>query len=75
MKLDYYKSGKSSGKRSAELDYAGLLKVLEEPRLRTICDAFRGGDAEAKKNLPCIAYMGRSKTGQRKADLMSRRGS
>ena len=70
MKLDYYKSGKSSGKRTAELDYAGLLKVLEEPRLRTICDAFRGGDAEAKKNLPCIAYMGRSKTGQRKADLM-----
>jgi hypothetical protein len=47
MKLDYYKSGKSSGKRTAELDYAGLLKVLEEPRLRTICDAFRGGDAEA----------------------------
>ena len=38
MKLDYYKSGKSSGKRTAELDYAGLLKVLEEPRLRTICD-------------------------------------
>ncbi len=74
MKLDYYKSGKSSGKRSAELDYAGLLKVLEEPRLRTICDAFRGGDAEAKKNLPCIAYMGRSKTGQRKADLMEPTG-
>ena len=74
MKLDYYKSGKSSGKRTAELDYAGLLKVLEEPRLRTICDAFRGGDAEAKKNLPCIAYMGRSKTGQRKADLMEPTG-
>ena len=74
MKLDYYKSGKSSGKRTAELDYAGLLKVLEEPRLRTICDAFRGGDAEAKKNLPCIAYMGRSKTGQRKADLMAPTG-
>ncbi len=74
MKLDYYKSGKSSGKRSAELDYAGLLKVLEEPRLRTICDAFRRGDAEAKKNLPCIAYMGRSKTGQRKADLMEPTG-
>ena len=74
MTLDYYKSGKSSGKRTAELDYAGLLKVLEEPRLRTICDAFRGGDAEAKKNLPCIAYMGRSKTGQRKADLMEPTG-
>ena len=74
MKLDYYKSGKSSGKRTAELDYASLLKVLEEPRLRTICDAFRGGDAEAKKNLPCIAYMGRSKTGQRKADLMEPTG-
>ena len=74
MKLDYYKSGKSSGKRSAELDYAGLLKVLEEPRLRKLCDAFRGGDAEAKKNLPCIAYMGRSKTGQRKADLMEPTG-
>ena len=74
MKLDYYKSGKSSGKRTAELDYAGLIKVLEEPRLRTICDAFRGGDAEAKKGLPCIAYMGRSKTGQRKADLMEPTG-
>jgi hypothetical protein len=74
MKLDYYKSGKSSGKRSAELDYAGLLKVLEEPRLRKLCDAFRGGDAEAKKNLPCIAYMGRSKTGQRKAELMEPTG-
>ena len=74
MKLDYYKSGKSSGKRSAELDYAGLLKVLEEPRLRKLCDAFRGGDAEAKTNLPCIAYMGRSKTGQRKADLMEPTG-
>ena len=74
MKLDYYKSGKSSGKRTAELDYAGLLKVLEEPRLRKLCDAFRGGDAEAKKNLPCIAYMGRSKTGQRKAELMEPTG-
>ena len=74
MKLDYYKSGKSSGKRSAELDYAGLLKVLEEPRLRKLCDAFRAGDAEANKNLPCIAYMGRSKTGQRKADLMEPTG-
>ncbi len=74
MKLDYYKSGKSSGKRSAELDYAGLLKVLEEPRLRKLCDAFRGGDAEAKKDLPCIAYMGRSKTGQRKADQMEPTG-
>ena len=74
MKLDYYKSGKSSGKRTAELDYAGLLKVLEEPRLRTLCDAFRSGDAEAKKGLPCIAYMGRSKTGQRKADLMEPTG-
>ncbi len=74
MKLDYYKSGKSSGKRSAELDYNELLKVLEEPRLKTLCDAFRAGDAEAKKNLPCIAYMGRSKTGQRKAELMEPTG-
>jgi hypothetical protein len=74
MKLDYYKSGKSSGKRTAELDYNELLKVLEEPRLKTLCDAFRGGDAEAKKNLPCIAYMGRSKTGQRKAELMEPTG-
>ena len=74
MKLDYYKSGKSSGKRTAELDYAGLLKVLEEPRLKKLCEAFRGGDAEAKKGLPCIAYMGKSKTGQRKAELMEPTG-
>ncbi len=74
MLLDYYKSGKSSGKRSAELDYAGLLKVLEEPRLKKLCDAFRAGDAEAKKNLPCIAFMGHSKTGQRKAELMEPTG-
>ena len=74
MKLDYYKSGKSSGKRTAELDYVGLLKVLEEPRLKKLCDAFRGGDAEAKKGLPCIAYMGKSKTGQRKAELMEPTG-
>ena len=74
MQLDYFKSGKSSGKRTAELGYAELLKVLEEPRLRTLCDAFRAGDAEAKKNLPCIAYMGRSKNGQRKAELMEPTG-
>ena len=70
MKLDYYKSGKSSGKRTAELDYAGLLKVLEEPRLRTICDAFRGGDAEAKKNLP---WKSAARSATLKASHLSRR--
>ncbi len=74
MKLDYYKSGKSSGKRSAEIDYPNLLKVLEEPNIKMLCDAFRAGNAEAKKSLPCIAYMGRSKTGQRKAELMEPTG-
>ncbi len=74
MKLDYYKKGSSSGRRSAELDYEGLQKVLEDPRLKKQCEAYRNGDVEAKKGLPCIAYMGRSKTGQRKADLMEPTG-
>ena len=74
MKLDFFKKGSSSGRRSAELDYEGLQKVLEDPRLKKQCEAYRGGDVEAKKGLPCIAYMGRSKTGQRKADLMEPTG-
>jgi hypothetical protein len=74
MLLDFYKSSKSSGRRSAELDYEGLQKVLEDPRLKKQCEAYRNGDVEAKKGLPCIAYMGRSKTGQRKADLMEPTG-
>ncbi len=74
MFLQYYKSSKSSGRRSAELDYEGLKKVLEDSRLKKQCEAYRNGDVEAKKGLPCIAYMGRSKTGQRKADLMEPTG-
>ena len=74
MKIDFFKNGKSSGRRSAELDYEGLQKVLEDPRLKKQCEAYRNGDVEAKKGLPCIAYMGRSKTGQRKADLMEPTG-
>ena len=74
MYIDFYKSSKSSGRRSAELDYEGLKKVLEDPRLKKQCEAYRNGDVEAKKGLPCIAYMGRSKTGQRKADLMEPTG-
>ena len=74
MLLEFYKSSKSSGRRSAELDYEGLKKVLEDPRLKKQCEAYRNGDVEAKKGLPCIAYMGRSKTGQRKADLMEPTG-
>ena len=74
MKLDYFKNGKSSGRRSAELDFEGLKKVLEDPHLKKQCEAYRNGDVEAKKGLPCIAYMGRSKTGQRKADLMEPTG-
>ena len=74
MKLDFYKTGKSSGRRSAELDYEGLKEVLEDPRLKKQCEAYCKGDVEAKKSLPCIAYMGRSKTGQRKAELMEPTG-
>lgn len=74
MKLDFFNSGKNSGKVSRQLDHDGLVAVLQEPRLRQLVDAYRNGDAEAKKQLPCICYMGQSTTGRRKAAEMQPTG-
>ena len=74
MLLNYFYNSKSSGRSSAELDYQGLQQVLEDPRLKQLCEAYRNGNEEAKKDLPCVAYMGHSTTGQRKADLMEPTG-
>lgn len=42
--------------------------IVSQSDLATHCiDAFRAGDADAKKKLPAVCYMGRSRTGVRKA--------
>ena len=69
MKLDFFTSGKRSGTVADHIDsIAALTARMGMPEVKALIDRFRGGDAEAKKNLPAINFMGRSTNGKRRAD-------
>lgn len=71
MKLDYYVSGKQSGTRAKTIGSVDELHaIIKLPEVAANVQKFRSGDAEAKRKLPAIDFMGYSTDGKRKSASM-----
>ena len=53
--------------RLQSLDMAVFVRMTERSTTCEAIDAYRGGNAAAKQSLPAVCYMGRTKTGYRRA--------
>lgn len=67
LKLDYYASGVASRSVTAEVGMDDLLGIIRSENVRTLVEAVRAGNADAKKRLPALCYMGKSQNGKRSA--------
>lgn len=72
--LDFYYSGKASSKVNRRVTFAELCHLMEQQTIATIIDKVRAGDKSDKASLPCVCFMGRSRTGLRKAEDMEPTG-
>lgn len=73
MTIDYYKNAHSS-KRSAEITLTEFIQAAESPEVAQLIAQFRAGDAQAKKRLPAVTYMGKTTSGRRRAADMQPTG-
>lgn len=75
MTLDFYTSGKRSSTVADRIpSVEALMARMAMPQVKDCIARFRAGDAEAKKNLPAINFMGRSTNGKRRAEFMEPTG-
>ncbi|MDO4210405.1 MAG: BT4734/BF3469 family protein, partial [Bacteroidales bacterium] len=72
--LDYYSNARSNTPAGTIDSYAALTALCETEEVARRIDAFRAGDADAKRQLPAVCYMGRTTTGRRRADDMEPTG-
>ena len=73
MTLDLYSSARVA-KRTQEVGYEAFVQQCENRVVQELIFRFRGGDADAKKMLPAVTYMGKSTTGRRRAADMKPTG-
>lgn len=71
--LDLYPSAMTAT-RSEEIGFSRFLEICESSIVATLISRFRAGDADAKKHLPAVTFMGKSTTGRRRADDMQPTG-
>lgn len=75
MTLDFYLSGVKSSTVSACIgDVETLTNAIKNPSVAERITRFREGDADAKKTLPAICFMGRTTNGKRRAEFMQPTG-
>lgn len=69
MTLDLYINARTA-KVTTHLDAQGFSTMAGGPRVAELIARYRMGDADAKKELPAVCYMGISTTGRRRNDEM-----
>lgn len=73
MTLDIYNNARTA-KVSVRADATLFAGITNEPRVAELIGRYRSGDADAKKELPAVTYMGTSTTGRRRNDDMQPTG-
>ncbi len=70
QQFDFYKSAKNSSRVSQKLTLEQIIELTKAPSLKAEVDLIRQGNKDRKSLLPCVCYMGTSKTGARKLEAM-----
>lgn len=73
MTLDTYNNAHTATV-TQRADAAAFDNICASERVRTLIGRYRSGDADAKKELPAVTYMGTSTTGRRRNDDMQPTG-
>ena len=71
--LDFYPSARCAS-RAEEVGMTRFLALSESDRVTQLITRYRAGDADAKKQLPAVTYMGKTTTGKRAAADMEPTG-
>lgn len=69
MKLDIYQNARTN-RVTQEVGLEELMHWIEMPVVAQCISRFRSGDAEAKRRLPAVTYMGKATAGMRRAEEM-----
>lgn len=64
--LDFYSSARSAS-RVEEVGYIRFINWCESAQVAHLITRYRAGDADAKKQLPAVTFMGKTTTGKRAA--------
>lgn len=73
MKLDLYQNARTA-KVTREVDLEEFTQCTESPFVADCIAKYRSGDADAKRKLPAVTFMGKSRTGKRAAADMDPTG-